>query len=72
MHSSHLAVCAVAIVGALGFVALTDTSAVLFLAVLACPIAMIVGMKVLMTRHPDHDRAPGTRSDGPGAASSSR
>lgn len=51
MHKGHLAGCAVGIVLALGFVAITRGSAGglgLLVAALACPIAMVVAMKFLM------------------------
>lgn len=64
MHKGHLAGCAVGIVLALGFVALTGGSAGglgLLVAAVACPIAMVVAMKFLMggqTTH--HEGSDGT------------
>lgn len=51
MHKGHLVGCAVGIVLALAFVAFTGGSAGglgLLVAALACPLAMVVAMKLLM------------------------
>ncbi|HSP02720.1 MAG TPA: hypothetical protein VLR27_04420 [Acidimicrobiales bacterium] len=53
MHRSHLRLCGVGLVLALGYVVLTGGSAGgfgLLIAALVCPLAMIVAMTVLMGR----------------------
>lgn len=55
LHRGHLAACAVAIVVAVGFLVATGGSAGgigLLVAALACPIAMIVAMRLLMGGRP--------------------
>lgn len=51
MHRSHLRLCGIGLVLALGYLVLTGGSAGgvgLLIAVLVCPLAMIVAMTVLM------------------------
>lgn len=62
MHRSHLRLCGIGLVLALGYLVLTGGSAGgvgLLIAVLVCPLAMIVAMSVLMgsgTPQPTADR----------------
>lgn len=59
MHKSHFAGCAVAILLVVGYLAVTGvspTGITLLVAVLACPIAMVVAMKLLMGSHSKDDR----------------
>jgi uncharacterized membrane protein YdfJ with MMPL/SSD domain len=62
MHRSHLRLCGIGLVLALGYLVLAGGSAVgvgLLIAVLVCPLAMIVAMTVLMgngTQQPTADR----------------
>lgn len=54
MHKGHFAGCALALVFALGFLAFTGGSAGgigVLIAVLACPITMILAMRFLMGGH---------------------
>lgn len=58
MRKGHLTGCAVGVVLALSLVTFTGGSASglgLLVAALACPIAMVVAMKVLMGGHAGHD-----------------
>ncbi|MBK5221826.1 MAG: hypothetical protein JJE52_02900 [Acidimicrobiia bacterium] len=51
MHKGHFAGCAIALLAALGFIAISGASSsslVLLVAVLACPLAMVLAMKFLM------------------------
>ena len=64
-HYGHLAACAVAVVVALGFVAVTGGSAGglgVLVAALACPVAMVVAMKLLMGDRSGHHH-PGAGAD---------
>ena len=57
MHRSHLRLCGVGLVVALGYLLVTGGSAGgfgLLVAALVCPLAMVVAMTVLMR----HDRHP--------------
>lgn len=69
MHKGHLAGCAVGIALALGFVAFTGGSAGglgVLVAALACPIAMVVAMKLLIGgHHAGHDRHDATAERSP-------
>jgi hypothetical protein len=61
MHRSHLRICGLGLVLALGYLLLTGGSAGgvgLLIAALVCPLAMIVAMSVLMGRdhRPEPDR----------------
>ena len=59
MHRSHLRMCGVGLVLALGYLVLTGGSAGgfgLLVAALVCPLAMILAMSVLM--RPDADPRP--------------
>ncbi len=62
MHRSHLRLCGIGLVLALGYLVLTGGSAGgvgLLIAVLVCPLAMIVAMTVLMgngAQQPTADR----------------
>ena len=63
MHRSHLRLCGIGLVLALGYLALTGGSAGgvgLLIAVLVCPLAMIVAMTLLMgngTQQPIAERS---------------
>lgn len=72
MHGSHLGICVVGIAAAVGLVVLTGGSAGgagLLVAALACPLAMVIAMRVLMgDRHGGcgHDhRQPGEQAELP-------
>jgi hypothetical protein len=61
MHRSHLRLCGVGLVLALGYLALTGGSAGgfgLLIAALVCPLAMILAMTVLMG-HGTHEPVAG-------------
>ena len=63
MHHSHLRLCGIGLILALGYLALTGGSAGgfgLLIAVLVCPLAVIVAMTVLMgngTKQPTSERS---------------
>lgn len=68
MHKGHFAGCGIALVLALGFVAFTGGSAGglgVLVAVLACPIAMVVAMKFLMGDRREGHHEPAAMSDRP-------
>lgn len=63
MHGSHLRLCAVGLVLAMGYLVVSGGSAGgvgVLIAALVCPLAMVVAMAVLM----GHDRTKGATGDG--------
>lgn len=62
MHRSHMGICGVALAAALGYLVLAGGSAGgygLLIAVLVCPLAMILAMTVLMGHHNDRQPSAG-------------
>lgn len=60
MHKGHFAGCAIALLAALGFIAISGASSsslVLLVVVLACPLAMVLAMKFLMGDAHSHQNA---------------
>jgi hypothetical protein len=61
MHRSHLRLCGLGVLVALGYLILTGGSASgvgLLIAALVCPLAMVLAMSVLMGSNHQHDRTP--------------
>jgi high-affinity Fe2+/Pb2+ permease len=66
MHRSHLRLCGLAIVVALGYLVFTGGSASgvgLLIAALVCPLAMVLAMTVLMGRDQHHGGSSGTNAE---------
>lgn len=68
MHRSHLRLCGLGVVLALGYLVLTGGSASgvgLLIAALVCPLAMILAMSVLMGSNHQHHDPTTSSSDAP-------